>query len=585
MSQYYYSDERNVQMLVALLKAHGVKHVVASPGATNINFVWSVQQDPFFKVFSAVDERHAAYLACGMAAELNTPVVLSCTGATASRNYFPGLTEAYYRKLPVLAITSMQRFTRGGNLSPQFLDRTVQPRDTVVCSIQCKIPLDTAEERQCELNLNKALIALTRHGGGPVHINLETSYSQTFSTKELPPTRVITHTMPTDASWREIPSTKRVGVFIGAHRPFAEAETTALEAFVKAYDAPVFVDKTSGYHGFGAIDAALLSTQGFHGKSKCENLLPEILIHIGEISGDYASMGIASSATEVWRVNEDGELRDTFGKLSAVFEMPESAFFAHYTREPKESLPLLQCWDALDHELRTKLPELPFSNPWIAQQLAPRLPEGSALHLGILNSLRSWNLFHLPKGVTSTCNVGGFGIDGIVSTAIGASLASPEKTFFVVVGDLAFFYDLNALGNRHVGKNLRILLVNNATGAEFHLYNHPAYKFNDNRKAYMAADGHFGNHSRDLVKHYAQDLGLTYLAADSKESFNEALTQFLATSEKSILLECFTMPEDESNAHKLINEMDPAPVVVTARSVASKVLPVGVKSLIKKVIS
>ena len=67
--RYFYSSERNVQILVALLKAKGIRRVVASPGATNVNFVWSVQQDPFFEVFSAVDERHAAYLACGMAAE------------------------------------------------------------------------------------------------------------------------------------------------------------------------------------------------------------------------------------------------------------------------------------------------------------------------------------------------------------------------------------------------------------------------------------------------------------------------------------------------------------------------------------
>ena len=104
--EQYYSDEKNVQILIALLKAHGVKRVIASPGSTNVTFVGSIQQDPYFEIYSCVDERSAAYMACGMAAESGEPVALSCTGATASRNYFSALTEAYYRKLPIVAITS-----------------------------------------------------------------------------------------------------------------------------------------------------------------------------------------------------------------------------------------------------------------------------------------------------------------------------------------------------------------------------------------------------------------------------------------------------------------------------------------------
>ena len=102
---FYYTSERNVQIVISLLKAHGIHRVIASPGTTNMTFVVSVENDPWFQVWSSVDERSAAYLACGMAAETGEPVVISCTGATASRNYMPGLTEAYYRKLPVLAIT------------------------------------------------------------------------------------------------------------------------------------------------------------------------------------------------------------------------------------------------------------------------------------------------------------------------------------------------------------------------------------------------------------------------------------------------------------------------------------------------
>ena len=106
--EQYYTNERNVQIVIGLLKAHGIKRIVASPGSTNVTFVASVQQDPWFEIYSCVDERSAAYMACGIALETGEPCVLSCTGATASRNYFSALTEAYYRKLPILAITSTQ---------------------------------------------------------------------------------------------------------------------------------------------------------------------------------------------------------------------------------------------------------------------------------------------------------------------------------------------------------------------------------------------------------------------------------------------------------------------------------------------
>ena len=125
----YYTAERNVQIILYLLKQYGIRKVVASPGTTNITLVASMQQDPFFEMYSAADERSAAYIACGLAEESREPVALSCTGATASRNYISGLTEAYYRKLPVLAITSTQLTGRIGHNIPQVIDRSVSMND------------------------------------------------------------------------------------------------------------------------------------------------------------------------------------------------------------------------------------------------------------------------------------------------------------------------------------------------------------------------------------------------------------------------------------------------------------------------
>ena len=124
-----YSDDKNVLILLSLLKAHNIKKIVTSQGVANITFVASVQIDPYFEVYSSVDERSAAYIACGLAEESGEPVVISCTGATASRNYMPALTEAFYRKLPILAVTSARDIAWVGQNSPQQIDRSVLPRD------------------------------------------------------------------------------------------------------------------------------------------------------------------------------------------------------------------------------------------------------------------------------------------------------------------------------------------------------------------------------------------------------------------------------------------------------------------------
>ena len=215
-------------------------------------------------------------------------------------------------------------------------------------------------------------------------------------------------------------------------------------------------------------------------------------------------------------------------------------------------------------------------------ELSPLIPAGSVLHLGILNSLRSWNDFYPQQEVDTYSNVGGFGIDGGMSTLIGASLASPNKLCFGVFGDLAFFYDLNSLGNRYIGKNLRILFVNNGCGTEFNMYFHPGSQFESQTNDYIAAGGHFGNQSRDLVKHYTQDLGFKYLHAENKYEFREAMKEFLNPNfDKSVVFECFTNPKDESAVHHILNNLEEYHRPVSVESQMKCLVPQRFKNVIK----
>ncbi|CAK7003748.1 MAG: 2-succinyl-5-enolpyruvyl-6-hydroxy-3-cyclohexene-1-carboxylate synthase [Petrimonas sp.] len=556
----YYSDEKNVQIIVALLKKHGIRKVIASPGSANSPLVASLQHDSYFEIYSSVDERSAAYIACGLAAESKEPVVISSTGATASRNYMPGLTEAYYRKLPILAITSTRNVALIGSLTDQVIDRSIIPNDIAQISVTLPIIKDENDIWECEIKVNSAILALTRHGGGPAHINLPTNYLGTYNTIELPFVRIIKRITEND-EFPIIPNNEKIAVFVGSHKFFDKKLTNALEFFCETHNAVVLCDHTSNYYGKYKILLPIIAYQSIFQ----EDLKIGLLIHIGEISS--ISGYLMNRMKSVWRLSEDGEIRDTFRKLEYVFEMPEEHFFNKYTTEHKKNhqidLSYFDAWNKKEKELSEKIPNLPFSNIWIAQEIAYRIPKHSTIHFAILNSLRSWNFFSLPESVISNSNVGGFGIDGSLSSIIGASLTNKTKLFYCVIGDLAFFYDMNALGNRHIGNNLRLLIINNGKGTEFRLFLHRkgTAQFEEKADKYISAAGHFGNKSRTLLRNYAEDLNFTYMTAANKDEFAKVIDKFVNPNiqEKSIIFEVFTDSVDENTAIEELTNLELPP--------------------------
>lgn len=583
MTDKFYSTEINVQVVVALLKVNGIRKIVASPGTTNYSLVGSLQSDPFFEIYSSVDERSAAYIACGMAAESGEPVVLTCTGATASRNYIPGLTEAYYRKLPVLAITSHQGTDRIGQLIAQNVDRRSLPNDIANLSVELPVVKDDRDRDFVVMETNKAMLELRRNGGGPVHINIMTTYSRDFSVKQLPAYRV----MRRYEAWDELPALEagKVCVFVGSHVRFTEQLTKQVDRFCATHDAVVICDHTSGYYGRYRLQPGLLAMQQNGGYPVSFDLM----IHIGEVSA--AHFAGRTPVKEVWRVNADGELRDPFKKLTCVFQMSEEAFFRHYGKDKSDKHSLIDFCHKAFSEIYSQIPELPFSNVWVAMQLSSRLPQGCLFHFSASNTRRCWNMFPLPEGVESASNVGCCGIDGTNSSALGASLVNLERLTFFATGDLAFFYDMNALGNRHVGRNLRILLINNGVGAEFKLSSHPCFAFQEEANSYMAAAGHYGNKSRTLVKHYAEDLGFQYLSAANKEEFVQAVETFVTPrlTDKPMLFEVFTAYTDENDAMNAITtisfdlkEAAKHKVADAIRSMAGEQTINKLKSILKK---
>lgn len=573
-----YTNEKNILILISLLKEHNIRKVIASPGAMNISFVNSIQNDDFFQIYSCVDERSAAYMACGLAQESGEPVILTCTGATASRNYVPGLTEAFYNNLPVLAITSAQHLGKIGHNFPQVVDRTTQMNDLVKLSVQLPSVYSEEDEWACITSVNKALLELRHNGCGPVHINLVTYCSPNYNVSNLPKIRKINRLCLNE----EFPkiNNKKIGIYIGNHKTINEELQNEIDIFCETYNAVVLCDMTSNYYGKYGVKANIICDQDNY-ISPVNNF--DLIIHIGNISGAYMKL----NTSEVFRVNIDGALRDTFYRLTNIFEMDELSFFKKYNSMSKNTINIsfYNEWNLAIQQISEKInyDSIPLTNIWIAKNIYDMIPEYSKLHLGILNSLRSWNYQIGRKKIYSFCNTGGFGIDGCLSTAVGASLNNKNEKIFCILGDLAFFYDMNALGNRSISNNLRIIVINNGCGTEFHNYNHYAKVAKENVGKYIAADGHFGNKSNDLIKNYATSLGFNYISANSKEEFLRNVDSFFEDSDKSIVFEIFTNSDDESKALKTMRNLCVSKTYILKEK-SKNILPKKVKNCVKKVL-
>lgn len=575
-----YTISKNTQIVLALLKAHNIRYIVLSPGATNMPIVMGVQNDPFFTCYSVVDERSAMYFAIGLHLQTSECIAINCTSAQATRNYIPGLTEAFYKHIPILAITTSKLPHQIGQEYMQGPNQTSLPIDAVKQIFSCPYITSKYDELHCSRLVNEAILELTHRTPGPVQLNLPMNDNEMgkFTEPELPKVKIINRYMYWD-EWDVSLKNKKIMLVIGEHRPFTQKQKDSIEAFCESQNVFVYTNHLSNYHGKYSLNANLLMTTI---DMVFDRYKPDILITIGGQTGDYPVFGKLSRGNwydfEHWRIAADGNVVDTYNKLTKVFECPEELFFERLKIQKKSEYGYYNQWRELQNT--KEIPkDLPFSNAYLAQTLHKDIPHDSYLNFAILNSLRNWSFFPLDKSIICHSNVAAFGIDGCTSVLIGQSMTT-DKLCFLVTGDLAFFYDMNVLGIRHIKNNVRILLINNGCGTEFKNYSHANYQFGKDGDAFVAAAGHNGN-----AKGWAENTGFKYIKAINKEEFLQNKQEFINQSNKSILFEVFTNHEDESDALKMIIERNKTGLSLAKDKLRSVLGDKGVgiiKNMIKK---
>lgn len=570
-----YNNEMNITNLIMLLKEHNIKDIVISPGGTNMAFVKKIQDDSFFNCYSVVDERSAMYFAIGLYLQTGNIIATSCTSAQATRNYIPGLTEAFYKKVPILAITMSKhpRFTYQEYM--QAPDQCSLPNDCVKRSFSLPFISDENDMLHSMRVINEAILELTHHGCGPVQLCVPALDRKTkFVSKKS--NKIERYYFDDLKRCSEKLKNKKIMLVIGEHRPFNNNLKKLIDDFCNNYNCFIYVNHLSNFENDYSINGNLLLScmkdDDFY------KVKPDILITMGGQTGDYPLYNMLSNSIfyeiDHWRISESGDVVDTYDKLSSIFEMSEELFFKGIINDNiKEKKDYYQIWKS-NYILQNNKITLPFSNAYVAQLLSKKIVKPSIIQFSILNSLRVWNLFALNKNVECYSNVGAFGIDGGMSTLIGQSMVT-DKDCYMIIGDLAFLYDINSLSIRNIKNNLKILLINNNGGVEFKLYDGNE-NFNKINK-YVAAGDHFKN-----AKGWSETCGFLYLSASNIEEFNENIDKFINESNKPVVFELFVNDVDEVKAYNMIIQANSKLTISDYTGYGKKILKKGIKKILNR---
>ena len=534
-----FCDTPQVNQLTSLLIKHEVRHIVVCPGSRNATIVHNLHAagEDHFSLHPVTDERSAAFVALGMSLATQTCVAVCVTSGSALLGCIPAVAEAFYRNLPLLVISADRPQYIIGQLDGQTLPQAGALRP--YCNTYQVNPSHTEEDYWLNnLRINEALIFATDYSR-PVHINVaieEPMFS--FTTAQLPDERMVKAVAPIHAQTCLPPHI--IDMIKAAHLPaivMGQYESGDLRKEVddirqngQLLVLSEIISDVCGNHLLEAFD-----------EEKDSQYVPDLIIHIGGnfVHKKFKAL-LRKSPCQVIRLGNDDHLTDTFFHLTRqVIIQPQLALQQLSQALPKHNAQVVATCKHLDHVWTQMDADLSAANegkltPYTAIRtlrdqllLQPDLP--FTLHLANSSTVRVAGKIFESGTYPIYCNRGTNGIEGSLSTAVGYATQMWGLSI-VIIGDLSFFYDANALWNTHLPTNLRILLLNNGRGSIFdHL---PGLSQSPARTNYIAAGNqHFS------AQGIAQTYGLDYALATDCDQLLAALPRFLSEEEGAMLLE------------------------------------------------
>jgi len=544
-----YTNKPHILQLLSLLKAHHIFQFVLCPGSRNIPLVASIINDPDFKTIQVTDERSAGFQAMGLSLQNGRPTAVVVTSGTALLNLHPAVAEASLQEIPLIVISADRPQAWIGQQDGQCLPQPNLFGPLVKSSIQLpewfEVPQFAADEshgklqRQkefadqtrwyCNRIINEALLELNNHGKGPIHINVPISepfFSMT--TEKLPEVRIIKryhglneYNEPFDNLINELNKYSKRMVVVGQMNYIYQFERKTVKNLYKYFSWHQEHIGNQTIPGW-AIQNTDRIVDSISNNSEAQKMLsPDLLITYGGhiVSKRVKQFLRKNPPLAHWHVSTSGKIVDTFCCNSVIIEMNPFEFIEKIAQriEPiYNTFP--KVWE--DRSKAIEEPVFSYSAMQIIGNLIKNLPIKSTLHLGNSSAVRYAQLFNLSHKCEVYCNRGTSGIEGSLSTFIGFAQGDISRLHFLIIGDLSFFYDMNALISLHLPKNIRILLINNQEGEIFRML--PKLEMSSE-----IASAVQGKH-QCKAKAWATDQRLKYSAVHNENEWNEIYEDFIS---------------------------------------------------------
>ena len=530
------------QHVIEACKAKQIKHIVISPGSRNAPLTIGFANNPYFSCYSIVDERCAAFFALGIAQQLQQPVAVICTSGSALLNYYPAFSEAFYSNIPLVVISA----DRPSGKIDIGDGQTIRQMNVFAnhSAYNANLSDETHSDKSNFYELNRALNTAIEEQL-PVHINVPFEEPLYLTTEEQYPFKnivaklqkpIINEDKATDFVKHWNASAKKM-ILVGVLAPNS-VEAQYIEWLAKDPSVLVLTETTSNLHHphfIPYIDKLLTYTE--KASALKESLQPDLLLTFGGLVVSKKIKQFLRSYKPTYHYNVDlHKDYNSYFCLTAHFKADINTFLKEVTPKLMSvSSNYQQQWLKVKNEIQQThleyINQTPFSDLKVYSEVFKSIPNDYIVQISNSSAIRYAQLMKAHSSWKVFCNRGTSGIDGSMSTAIGAAVGSASPTVFIT-GDLGFFYDSNALWNKYIPQNFRVILLNNQGGGIFRIL--PGDKTDSNFEYF------FETPHKLTAEHFCKMYNINYQSATNLTDLQRKIGEFYEKSDVPKLLEVHT---------------------------------------------